>query len=690
MNNKIKLDSGNIKLNQQEQNIQEKNINTMQITNTNKNSMENVQKQTMTDKNFDYKDIKTMNVSGIQSVVESEEVQKAIAQVIKTEEDILLEPVGDRRILPNVPDKNRTRTNIDRRGVVYRDDVVNNYDKSKEKEETGKRYIVDYPVTIRITDEKKRRFTIKGTGQNLSSSGMLCKIPQEYKEALENSSLVELSFEIKPGTMPEGYEMKVKKIKARWVRSLVGGDGSIKCGFQFNELLSQYVYRKRQVYMLSIASIFLFFVALFIILLRAESVLYFEFNKILYFYSILAATFLLSRYLFGAFYRPTPINPKYTPGVSIIIPCFNEEKWIKRTIVSCLNQDYPLDKLEVLVIDDCSNDHSRDKIKELLNRLEKEEGYNARQRVHFHVQPKNAGKREALAAGAKLAKHELLVFVDSDSFLDPFAIRNLVQPFQDKRVGGVSGRTDVANTFTNNLTKMQSVRYYIAFRVLKAAEGLFNAVTCLSGPLACYRKDLVLKYSDAWLNQKFLGQKATFGDDRAMTNFILRHHRTDYQDTAICSTIVPNTYKVFLRQQMRWKRSWLRESFIAATFMWKKEPFMALSFYMGLLVPIIAPVIVIYNLIYIPLTHRVFPLTFLVGIMMMALMMSFAQLFLRRSSTWLYGVWFCLYYEAVLLWQMPVAWVTFWKSTWGTRMTTADLAELLKGNKKSTRKEGNV
>lgn len=491
--------------------------------------------------------------------------------------------------------------------------------------------------------------------------------------------------------MPEGYEMKIKNIKSKWVRTINDDDENyIKCGFQFKELLAQYAYRKRQFYMLTVASIFLFLVSLFIILLRAESVIYFEFNKTLYLYSILAATFLLSRYLFGAFYRPTPINPNYTPGVSIIIPCFNEEKWIKRTIVSCLNQDYPIDKLEVLIIDDCSNDHSQERIRELLLELKKEEGYDIDSRVKFHIQPQNAGKREALAVGAKIAKHELLVFVDSDSFLDPFAIRNIVQPFQDKKVGGVSGRTDVANTFTNNLTKMQSVRYYIAFRILKAAEGLFNAVTCLSGPLACYRKDLVLKYSDDWLNQRFLGQKATFGDDRSMTNFILRHHRTDYQDTAVCSTIVPNTYKVFLKQQMRWKRSWLRESFVAATFMWKKEPFMAISFYMGLLVPILSPIIVIYNLIYIPLTHRVFPLTFIIGIFMMAFMMSFAQLFLRRSSTWFYGVWFCLYYEAVLLWQMPVAWVTFWKSTWGTRMTTADLNELLKKTKNQDKKEGNA
>ncbi|MFA7068236.1 MAG: glycosyltransferase family 2 protein, partial [Acidaminococcaceae bacterium] len=260
-------------------------------------------------------------------------------------------------------------------------------------------------------------------------------------------------------------------------------------------------------------------------------------------------------------------------------------------------------------------------------------------------------------------------------------IRNLVQPFIDTEMGGVSGRTDVANTYTNSLTKMQSVRYYIAFRMMKAAEGFFDAVTCLSGPLSCYRKDLVLRYCDEWLGQTFLGQRATFGDDRSMTNFILRHNRTGYQDTAVCYTIVPNQYSIFLKQQMRWKRSWLRESLIATRFMWKKEPFMALSFYMGVLVPLVAPMIVLYNLVYIPFMHRVFPITFIVGMLLMAGLMSIMQLFLRKSTTWIYGLWFCVYYEAVLLWQMPIAWVTFWKSTWGTRMTPADVAEQAKKTK---------
>lgn len=620
----------------------------------------------------------------IKQLVQQEDMQKAIQEALRTEDDILLQPLGDRRKLPHVPDSSLRRTNVDRRGETADDAGTPSYEQSREKDETGRRYAVDYPVKLAVYMKDKHVLKIDGTAKNISSSGMLCTVPAMYQAAVEASDHVTMTFEITPGSMPEGYEMKVKKIQAKWVRTAPAADeaSTVSCGLQFTELLAKYTYAHRQRYMLGMAAFFLFFVSLFVILLRAESVLYFEFNKLLYFYSILAATFLLTRYLFGAFYRPVPINPEFTPGVSVIIPCFNEEKWIKRTILSCMNQDYPIDKLEVIVVDDCSNDNSQEKIKEIVTELKAERGYHVADRIRYFQQPHNMGKRDAMAVGAKMAKHGLLVFVDSDSFLDPFAIRNIVQPFQDEEMGGVSGRTDVANTFTNNLTKMQSVRYYVAFRILKAAEGIFDAVTCLSGPLSCYRKDLVLKYCDAWLNQRFLGQKATFGDDRSMTNFILRHNRTTYQDTAICSTIVPNTYKVFLKQQMRWKRSWLRETFIAATYMWRKEPFMALSFYMGLLVPILAPVIVVYNLCYIPLTHRVFPLTFLLGILMMGLMMSGAQLFLRRSSTWLYGLWFCIYYEAVLLWQMPIAWVTFWKSTWGTRMTTADVDQLVKEQQK--------
>ena len=76
----------------------------------------------------------------------------------------------------------------------------------------------------------------------------------------------------------------------------------------------------------------------------------------------------------------------------------------------------------------------------------------------------------------------------------------------------------------------------------------------------------------------------------------------------------------------------------------------------------------------------------ILGMLLMALMMSLAQKILRKSSTWLYGLWFCLYYEAVLLWQMPIAWVTFWKANWGTRPTPADVEEEEKKKEKEKQK----
>ena len=122
--------------------------------------------------------------------------------------------------------------------------------------------------------------------------------------------------------------------------------------------------------------------------------------------------------------------------------------------------------------------------------------------------------------------------------------------------------------------------------------------------------------------------------------------------------------------------------------MWKKEPFMALFYYIGVIVPIAAPIVVVYNLIFVPIVYGVFPTTFVVGVLMMSLLMCFAQMFLRRSTTWIFGMLFCLYYEGVLLWQMPIAWVTFWKSTWGTRMTPSDIeAERRKEERKSSLKK---
>ncbi|MEA4999330.1 MAG: glycosyltransferase [Candidatus Limiplasma sp.] len=581
-----------------------------------------------------------------------------MAEAKRQTRDVLLQETQDRRLLPHVPDSSGQRRNRDRRDHLFAD-------KNRPQHATyaGRRFLADIPV--RMSVHGKRR--IRAHSVDVSQTGIQLNIPPGMpKDYLAVGDVCNMDFTLQPGIMQEGTESRYR------VRGSIVRWSPERGTFAVRFAKPLYVSRRaaRDVMLSSLSLMFLFLVTLVILLMRTESVLYFSQNSLLYGYSIATAAFLLTRYLFGALYKPVPINYHYTPSITIVIPCYNEETWIARTILSCLDQDYPPEKLQIIIVDDGSSDGSVEAIKYIVRKLWLEdERFDTKRRIRVFFQKRNQGKREAMALGIRNTNTELIGFVDSDSFLEPDAIRHLVQPMIDPKMGGVTGRTDVVNTYTNRLTKMQSVRYYISFRIIKAAEAYFGAVTCLSGPLSCYRLSAVQKVLDPWLNQTFLGRKATFGDDRSLTNFVVRNHRTSYQDTAICSTLVPISHKVFLRQQMRWKRSWLRESLKAGAFMWRKEPLMSLSFYMGLLIPLIAPIIMVYNLIYVPLTMRIFPTTFLLGILMMSLLMSFAQLRLKKSTLWVYGLWFVLYYEAVLLWQMPYAWITFWVSDWGTRGT---------------------
>ncbi|EPR43172.1 glycosyl transferase family 2 [Desulfovibrio sp. X2] len=549
--------------------------------------------------------------------------------------EIFPNPRPDRRFLPNVPSKGASR-----RG-------------------DNQRYFADFDVSVREPGRGGRELA-EGRVVDLSNTGMLVDVRHD----LAPGDAVVLKFFLNAGTMPEGYESRVT-IPARVVR-LDQAAGLV--AFQFEGDIASYMRKRRWRYMESLSLLLIFVVLLAIAFIKQESVFYFWFDVPVFLYGLCSVVFLLSRFLFAALYRSFPVDPDYTPTVSVIIPCFNEEEWIDKTIRSCLDQRYPEDKLEVVAVDDGSSDDSLGVLQRLKERIAPEVG----DRFQVLALGENQGKRHALAAGARIAKGELLVFVDSDSFLRPDAVLNVVQPLKNPRIAAATGRCEVENKWTNFLTKMQAVRYFIGFRVFKAAESIFDVVTCLSGPLSCYRKTVVMEHLDAWIGQTFFGRPATFGDDRSLTNFLLKKSHAVYQHTAVCSTIVPSSYAKFYKQQMRWKRSWLREGLRAAGFMWRKEPFMALSFYAGLVLPVIAPVVVVRAFVFVPLVYHVFPYMYCLGILLMGMLMCCSYLLIKRSSLWIYGVPFCLFYLVVLLWQMIPATVTFWKSDWGTRPSKFD------------------
>lgn len=393
--------------------------------------------------------------------------------------------------------------------------------------------------------------------------------------------------------------------------------------------------------------------------LRWGNITYYWYQPLTNLYSIAIAGFILSRFMLSLFYS-APKDVDISPTVSIIITAFNEEDAIYRTVECCYAIDYPGQLFDVIVVDDGSSDGTIEEIKRA------QERWPGLILVAFE---RNKGKREAMAAGARLAQGEILVYVDSDSFLRSDGVRKIVQGFSDPRVAAVAGHTEVANVNINSLTKMQQARYYVAFRVIKAAESVFGTVTCCPGCFSAYRRSCMMEVLDQWLGQHFLGVQATFGDDRSLTNYLLRKYRVIYSADAIATTIVPERHKQFLKQQLRWKKSWFRETLIAATFMWKKPPLAAIAFYAQLLFPIIAPLLILRICLWLPVANGDFvsPAVYLLGTVLIGLMFSAYYLFWKSGRYWIYGLYFTLYYLIFLVWQMPYAIATQRDNRWGTR-----------------------
>ncbi len=407
----------------------------------------------------------------------------------------------------------------------------------------------------------------------------------------------------------------------------------------------------------------MFFVVIYLILLIKVTSNYYV-NHSLFFtiYSVLIGLYILSRFLLSYFYKIENYDESYEPTVSFVVPAKDEEDNIAETIRRFSQVNYPKEKIEVITVNDGSTDNT---LKEMLSIKEECE----KKGVHVEVVDWkiNRGKRDGMAEGVRMAKNEIIIFIDSDSFIDPDCVRHLVKYFSNPRIGAVSGHTDVHNVNDNMLTRMQALRYYVAFKIYKAAESIFGSVTCCPGCCSAYRKSYIDPILDSWLNQKFLGVKCTFGDDRSLTNFVIRKYEAIYSPQAVAYTVVPNTMKKYVKQQQRWKKSWIRETFIACTFMWKKNILASLSFYSYMFLAFAAPFVFLRAMVYVPFKMHYLPWAYLVGL---ALMLVLHGIYYRnhvKGQPWFLPVITFWFYTIMLMWQLPWAFVTMNDTRWGTR-----------------------
>ena len=376
-------------------------------------------------------------------------------------------------------------------------------------------------------------------------------------------------------------------------------------------------------------------------------------------YTVVVSGYVLSRFGLAALYRRPP-DAGLEPPVAIVVPAYNEGEAVARTIDACLGLDYPPDKLEIVVVNDGSSDDTWAHMTKAAARYEPGA-------VRCVDLGSNQGKRAAMAAGVRRTSAEILVFVDSDSLPAPDGVRRLVQSFAKPKVGAASGLTHVRNADCNVLTRMQQARYFISFQLLKTAESVVGAVSCNPGCFSAYRRSAVLPVLDRWEHQRFLGMECTFGDDRSLTNMILRKGWVStYHNGAVAWTEVPDRYGKFFRQQLRWKKSWLREGPILMSHIWRTRPLAFPAVFIQTLAGLLSPIILLYNLLWHSAASGTPPLLYGIALYLVACAYGLLYRTQRHDGLWKWAIFGTFFYIALspqLLWAA----VRIRDGSWGTR-----------------------
>lgn len=274
-------------------------------------------------------------------------------------------------------------------------------------------------------------------------------------------------------------------------------------------------------------------------------------------FGVLATTYFVVTCVSAYRYRAVAsYDDSRLPMITLIVPAYNEGANVRVALESAVQSDYPADRLEILAIDDGSKDDTWAHIEDVARAHPG--------RIIAIKQPKNGGKREALREGFARAEGELVVTVDSDSKLEPTALRAIVAPMiENDEIAAVAGRVLVLNREDNLFTRLLSARFFLTFDLARAAQSQFGAVLCTPGALSAYRKSAVDRVVDQWSSQTFLGEPCTIAEDRALTTWLLREgFRSVYQRTAVVRTIMPTRIPQIARMLVRWERGNIREDLV--------------------------------------------------------------------------------------------------------------------------------
>lgn len=239
------------------------------------------------------------------------------------------------------------------------------------------------------------------------------------------------------------------------------------------------------------------------------------------------------------------------PGVTVIVPCYNEEKTLRGTIDSLLDLDYPKDKLKIMIIDD----GSKDKTWEVAKEFEKFSNIKI-------IQKKNGGKYTALNLGLKYVDTPFLGCLDADSFVDAQALKRIMTYFKDKDTMAVAPSI-VVDKPKNILQGAQKAEYDMAIYNKKMLAFL-GGIHVTPGPFSIFRKkvfDDLGPYRHAHNTE----------DQEIALRMQKNHYKIEHCPDAYVYTVVPSSVKKLYRQRLRWIYGFLRNAIDYRELLFKKK-----------------------------------------------------------------------------------------------------------------------
>jgi hyaluronan synthase len=277
----------------------------------------------------------------------------------------------------------------------------------------------------------------------------------------------------------------------------------------------------------------------------------------------------LIRMILASHYWPTQFTWQST--TSVIIPVVDEPEDLFRQVLGRIVEQRPTET--IVVINGPRNP--------VLEKVCADVG------VQWHW-TEIAGKRNALRLGVALSRGEISILVDSDTLWTPGTLRELVKPFADPAVGGVTTRQRILDPGRNVLTRWADWLENVRNEYSMPAMSVLGTVGCLPGRTIAFRRSILIGCMERFLTERFLGVFLEVSDDRALTNYtLMAGYKTVYQSTSLVYTDAPTSLRNLMKQQFRWARGSQYNTLRMLPWMLRETPVLALFYAADIVVPFV-------------------------------------------------------------------------------------------------------